>query len=329
ILGGEAAAQRVAIVRSAANDEPLAPLRDYSAPYAAPYTAENVVITTRLGIKLAGTITIPRGRVGGRAPAVVTITGSGAEDRDGESAALPGYRPFRELADTLGKRGIAVLRLDDRGVNGSTAGPAWATSRDFAEDIRAAVMYLRKRPEIDATRIGLVGHSEGAMIAPMVAKTDGQLRGMVLLAGAASTGRDVLSSQQHYIVDTVAKLTGAARTQVLESFRRTTDSTAKAKPWMKFFLEYEPGLMAQQVETPVLILHGETDHQVPSSEAQRLAESFRTAGNHGVTVRLFPQTNHLFVADTSGGFDYAKLPSLRVRREVLGAIADWLHAQFE
>lgn len=290
---------------------------------------EDVVITTRLGIKLAGTLTIPRGRAGGRTPAVVTITRAGPDDRDGSSPDLRGYRPFREIADTLGKRGIAVLRLDDRGVNGSTGGAGAARPNDLAEDIRAAVMYLRKRPEIDATRIGLVGHDEGATVAPIVAKADGQLRGLVLMAGAASAGRDILSSRQRYIVDTVERLTGAARTHALERYRRSTDSAAKASPIMKYFLEYEPASMARQVETPVLILHGETDHQVPSTEAKRLADAFRASGNQGVSVTLFPETNHLFVADANGTADYATLPSLHVRREVLGAIADWFHARFQ
>lgn len=328
LLGGGVPAQNIAIVRSAATDAPLAAARDYSAPRDAPYTSEDVVITTRAGLKLTGTLTIPRGRVSGRAPAIVTITGSGPQDRDGEPPGLRGYRPFRELADTLGKRGIAVLRLDDRGLNGSDAGPPTVTSQDFAEDIQAGVTYLRRRDEIDPTRIGVVGHSEGAMIAPIVAKADGQLRGMVLMAGAASLGRDILLSQQHYIVDTVQRLTGAQRTAALAQYQRNTDSMAKVLPWMKFFLDYEPATLARQVETPVLILHGDTDHQVPAGEAERLATAFRTAGNRSVTVRRFPETNHLFVADASGGFDYARLPSLRVRREVLGAIVDWLATQF-
>jgi dipeptidyl aminopeptidase/acylaminoacyl peptidase len=327
IQGGGVPAQRVSIIRGPGVDAIASARRDYSAPAGAPYTAEEVVVRTAAGIRLSGTLTLPRSR-GDRVPAIVTITGSGPEDRDEESGALKGYRPFRELADTLGRRGIAVLRLDDRGVNGSDVGPQTVTSKDFADDIRAGVAYLRTRSEIDATRIGLVGHSEGAIIAPMVAQSDGQLRAIVLMAGSASPGRDILLSQQHYIVDTVSRLTGAARTAALARYQRATDSLANAMPWMKFFLEFEPASIARQVETPVLILQGESDHQVPASEAQKLAVNFRAAGNRSVTVRLFPETNHLFIADATGGFDYAKLPSLRVRRDVLGAIADWLSAQF-
>ena len=297
---------------------------DAPVPSLVTYTGEDVEFTTRAGIKLAGTLTIPRGRTGDRPPVVVTVTGSGPQDRDGEPAALKGYRPFRELADTLGKRGIATLRLDDRGVGGSAAGPSSATSKDFADDIAAAVTYLRKRPEVSATRIAVVGHSEGAIIAPMVARVDGQLRGIVLMAGSASQGRDILRSQQHYMVDTVQKLRGDARDTAFARYQRNTDSLANAMPWMKFFLEHEPITIARRVETPVLILHGEMDHQVPLSEAERLATGFRSAGNEDVTVRIFPETNHLFVADTTGGFDYTALKSLRVRPAVLGTIVDWL-----
>lgn len=329
VLGGVVPAANVRIARSAATDRSLDVERDAATSVSASTASEDVVIRTRAGLQLSGTLTTPTVRAGVRVPAVVTVTGSGPEDRDGESASLRGYRPFRELADSLGRRGIAVLRLDDRGVNGSDAGPSSATSRDFADDIRAAVAYLRTRRDIDATRIGLVGHREGATIATMVAHTDGQLRGIVLLAGAASTGRDILLSQQHYVVDTVMKLTGAARSSALAARRRTTDSLAKVTPWLASFLAFEPATLARQVETPVLILHGEADHQVPSPEAERLARAFRTSGNRSVTVRLFPATNHLFVADTTGGFDDAKLPSLRVRPAVLGAIGDWLAERFQ
>jgi alpha-beta hydrolase superfamily lysophospholipase len=328
IQGGGLPARGISIVRGGPLDALVASRRDYSAPAGAPYTAEEVVVRTSAGLQLGGTLTIPRGRTTGRAPAVVTITGSGPEDRDEASAALKGYRPFRELADTLGRRGIAVLRLDDRGVNGSDVGPRTVTSQDFADDIRAGVAYLRTRDEIDPARVALVGHSEGGMIAPMIASTDPKLKAIVLMAGTASTGREVLRAQQVYAVDSMAHLSGAARDAALARASSATDSLGASTPWMKFFLEYDPSIVARRVKTPVLILQGATDRQVPPSEADKLAAAFRAGGNSHVTVRLFPQTNHLFVADATGGFDYGKLPSLRVRAEVLGAIADWLDGQF-
>jgi pimeloyl-ACP methyl ester carboxylesterase len=328
IQGGGLPARGLTIVRGGALDALVATRRDYSAPPTAPYTAEDVVVHTVTGLRLSGTLTIPRGRATGRAPAVVTITGSGPEDRDEESTALKGYRPFRELADTLGRRGIAVLRLDDRGVNGSDVGPRTATSQDFADDIRAGVAYLRTRPEIDPARVALVGHSEGGMIAPMIASTDPALKAIVLMAGTASNGREILRGQQVYGVDSMAHLTGAAREAALAQASKATDSLAASTPWMKFFLDYDPSIVARRVKTPVLILQGATDRQVPPSEAEKLAAAFRAGGNSHVVVRVFPETNHLFVADATGGFDYGKLPSFHVRPEVLGAIADWLSEQF-
>jgi len=256
------------------------------------------------------------------------ITGSGLEDRDEALPAVSGYRPFRQIADTLSRHGIAVLRLDDRGMNGSDPGGRDATSMDFADDIRAGVAYLRTRPEIDGDRIALVGHSEGGVIAPMVAATDPRLRAIVLMAGTASPGREILRAQQRYAIDSMQRLTGAARDSAVARAERATAAAAASTPWMRFFLDDDPSARARQVKTPVLILQGETDHQVPPSEAEKLAAAFRAGGNTSVTVRLFPETDHLFVADASGGFDYAKLPSLHVRREVLGAIADWLAARF-
>jgi dipeptidyl aminopeptidase/acylaminoacyl peptidase len=219
-----------------------------------------------------------------------------------------------------------VLRLDDRGMGESDAGSPTVTSADMADDIRAAIAYLRARPEVDTMRIAILGHSEGGVIAPMIAGTDRPIRAIVLLAASASPGRAILSSQQHYVVDTVAKLTGAQRDAALAQYARNTDSVAAVLPWLKWFLENDPSAVARRVSTPVLILQGEADHQVPSPEAAKLAAAFRAGGNRHVTVRMFPETNHLFVTDTTGGFSYEKLPSLAVRNDVLGAIADWLSA---
>lgn len=337
VLGGATPAQGVTIARGPAGGSLAVARVDYGAPANAPYTADEVVVRTPAGIKLTGTLTIPRGRATGRAPAIIAITGSGPEDRDEQSGAIPGYRPFRELADTLGRRGIAVLRLDDRGVNGSDAGPPTATSADYADDIRAGIAYLRSRTEIDGARIGIVGHSEGGIIAPMVASSDSSVRAIVLMAGTASTGRQIVADQNRFVIDSVAHLTGAKRDSAIERARVAADSGAAKSPWEEFFFDYDPAAAARRVtRAAVLILQGETDRQVPPSEAERLAAAFRAGGNRDVTVRLFPATNHLFLADSSGAFvdangrlRYGSLPSLHVRPEVLGTIADWLSARLK
>jgi dipeptidyl aminopeptidase/acylaminoacyl peptidase len=301
---------------------------DYSAPSGASYTAEEVTLRTPSGVRLAGTLTLPKVHPARGAPAVVTITGSGTQERDESLVGIRGYRPFRQLADTLGRRGIAVLRLDDRGIGGSDAGPSGATSADFAKDIEAALAYLRTRRDIDASRLALVGHSEGGMIAPMVAAADPKLHAIVLMAGPAHTGRAILHYQNQYAIDSMLKLSGARRDSALRSVDQKLDSVAAAQPWLRFFLDYDPIATAKRVTQPVLILQGENDRQVTPDQANELAAAFRAGGNRDVTVKLFPQTDHLFLPDPNGNpSGYAQLPSKDVRPEVLGTIADWLVAR--
>ncbi|TVR61855.1 MAG: alpha/beta fold hydrolase [Gemmatimonadales bacterium] len=156
-----------------------------------PYRAEDVRYPNpEAGIELAGTLTVPEGE--GPFPAVALITGSGAQDRD---QSILGHRPFLVLADHLTRQGIAVLRSDDRGVGESGGDFTSATSRDFAGDAAAAVAYLRSRPEVDQERVGLVGHSEGGVIAPMVAVEWGGVDFVVLLASPGLPGAELLAMQ--------------------------------------------------------------------------------------------------------------------------------------
>ena len=322
--------QNVRVVRVEGTRTAAVAKPDYSAPANAPYTAEDVTVRSTGGVTLKGTLTLPVTRPARGAPAVVTITGSGAQTRDEALPGMSGYRPFREIADTLGRLGIAVLRLDDRGAGESDAGPAGPTSADFADDVRAALAYLRSRPEIDGDRLGLVGHSEGGMIAPMVASTDPRLRAIVLMAGPSWTGRTILQYQQRYAADSMLKLTGTARDSALQVMAKSLDSAASAQPWVRFFLDYDPLATAKRVKQPVLVLQGATDRQVTPSQAVELAAAFRAGGNRDVTMKVFPSTNHLFLADPSGNpAGYARLPVKTVRPEVLGAVADWLAAKLK
>jgi len=326
LLGAVIPAQHVTVIRMSGAHPLIARTIDYGAPPGAPYTAQDVTVHTPAGLTFTGTLTLPSARRG-RVPAVVTITGSGAEDRDERISIVEGYRPFWQVADTLARRGIATLRLDDRGVNGSSAGPATATSADFADDIRAALAYLRTRPEIDGSRLALVGHSEGGMIAPMVAATDSSLRGIVLMAGPAYTGRRILDFQQRNGVMNAPGLTPAERTAAVERSAAATDSLIATNAWLRFFASYDPLPTARKVRVPVLILQGETDQQVTPEQADTLAAAFRAGGDRDVTVRKFPVTDHLFVADSVGNpARYGALSTRTVRPEVLGAIADWLVA---
>jgi len=162
-------------------------------PY--PYNEEEVAYENEeAGVKLAGTLTTPRSE--GPFPAVILITGSGQQNRDEE---ILGHRPFLVLSDYLTRRGIAVLRVDDRGVGGSTGNSSQATSEDFAGDVLAGIEFLKSREEIDPARIGLIGHSEGGLIAPIVAVESPDVAFIVLMAGPGITGEEIIYLQSDLI----------------------------------------------------------------------------------------------------------------------------------
>jgi hypothetical protein len=328
ITGGAVPAQglRIVVLEGGAGAMMGMPKPDYSAPPGAPYTAEPVRVPTSMGHRLAGTLTLPSG-ARRPVPAIVTISGSGPQDRDETIPMVRGYRPFREFADALGRRGVAVLRLDDRGTGESEGNLATATSRDFAEDVRAALAWLRSRPEIDGTRLGLVGHSEGGLIAPLVAATDSALKGIVLLAGPAFTGRRILEFQNRYAIDNAPSIPASARDSMFKVALRTIDSLGK-QPWMAYFLDYDPLPTARRVSVPVLVLQGATDQQVTADQAPLLERAFRAGGNRDVTMRVFPETNHLFLVDPNGNpAGYSALRVNTLRPEVLQTLVDWMVAR--
>ena len=165
-------------------------------PY--PYNEEEVTFENKTaGITLAGTLTIPKKT--GKFPAVVLITGSGQQDRD---ETIFNHKPFLVIADYLTRNGVAVLRYDDRGAGKSTGNFSSATTEDFATDALAAVQYLKSREEVDSKKIGLIGHSEGGMIAPMAAVNSSDISFIVLLAGPGVVGKDLLLRQTELILRT-------------------------------------------------------------------------------------------------------------------------------
>jgi dipeptidyl aminopeptidase/acylaminoacyl peptidase len=256
---------------------------------------------------------------------MVTITGSGSQDRDEAISIVKGYRLFRQVADTLARNGIAVLRMDDRGTGGSGGNASQATSADFADDIRAGLEFLRHRPEIDAGRLGLIGHSEGGLIAPMIAADDPALRGIVLMAGPAQSGRQILEYQMGFAIEHDAKLSPTQRDSARHRIPVVIDSVATSLPWMRFFVNHDPLVTARRVRVPTLILQGQTDRQVTAEQAGALAAALRAGGNTRVTVRVFPEANHLFVHDPDGNpAGYTSLPSGAVRSDVLASIVDWI-----
>jgi pimeloyl-ACP methyl ester carboxylesterase len=320
-------AQNLRVVRttSAASVSSAPATIDYGAPANAPYSAEDVVIPTSRGYTLAGTLTRPKGSA--KVPAVITISGSGPQDRDSRISIVPNYAPFRDIADTLGRRGIAVLRFDDRGVgaSGGTSSRATATSADFADDVASVVAYLRTRSEIDGTRIALTGHSEGGFIAPMVAAKDPGIRAIALLAGPAYNGRRVLEFQNENAIKAATQLTDTQRDSIRRTVPKGLDSLAAANAWMGFFMKTEPSAALRRVKQPTLVLQGDTDQQVTPEQADSVATMLKGSGNKLVTVHHFPATNHLFLVDPSGApAGYTSLKDTKMRREVLGALADWM-----
>lgn len=162
-----------------------------------PYLAEEVTFESQ-GLTLVGTLTLPEGT--GPHPAVILISGSGAQDRDGAHPSLPGYRPFRWLADHLSRAGIAVLRFDERGVGASAGEHETATSADFALDNEAALAYLHNRNDIDPEQVGLLGHSEGGLIAAKIAARNPEAAFVISMAGPALPYAEIVVMQTERIL---------------------------------------------------------------------------------------------------------------------------------
>ncbi len=305
---------------------------DYSAPPGAPYTAEDVRIQVGAGdsaFELAGTLTLP---TAGEPPyaAVITISGSGLQNRDEEICPLVvGYRPFRQIAERLAEEGIAVLRVDDRMVGGSGGDATDATTFDFAEDVREEIAWLRERPEIDPNRIALVGHSEGAVIAPMVVNYDPTVAVIVLMAGTAKTGLEVLKYQVTYPILTADGLSDEKKAELAEQAIQQLETTPGQNAWLRYFRAYDPLPAAREVSQPVLILQGELDRQVTADQAGMLATALREGGNDDVEVEVYEGLNHLFLVSKMDGApaEYMTLEDVDVPDYVLDRMATWLAAR--
>jgi fermentation-respiration switch protein FrsA (DUF1100 family) len=311
-----------------------------------PYDVEEVTVENPLaGVRLAGTLTLPRGTA--RHPAVVLISGSGAQDRD---ETIAGHKPFLVLADHLTRHGIGVLRLDDRGVGGSTGDPRTATSEDFASDVIAALGYLAGHTRVDGAKLGLIGHSEGGIIAPMVAMRSKDVAFQVLLAGSGVTGEQLLYEQMAHLgraQGASPEQLAAARAQqerlyeivriesdptVMRDRLRALNGEASAQaltlPWFRFFLTYDPATTLRRVTVPTLALNGEKDVQVPYEQnLPAIKTALEAGGNRDVTVRSFPALNHLFQTSRTGlPAEYGQIEET-MAPVVLDTVTDWITAR--
>lgn len=320
-----------------------------------PYRSEDVTYRNpKSGLTLAGTLTLPEA-TNVRHPAAILVSGSGPQDRDGT---VFGHKPLWVLADRLTREGIAVLRVDDRGVGGSERGDIDPTSADFATDVAAGIAFLRTRADIDPKRIAVVGHSEGGMIAPMVAAEDPSIAAIVLLAGPGLPGRDVLVAQAKALLvarglpeETAAKateqqgkiLTAIAEAPDIESARSSVlaivgidnEATRAAVeqqviPWMVYFLRHDPRPVLARVRCPVLALGGSLDLQVLARDNLPAIEAaLREGGNDDVTTRELPGLNHLFQPAQTGDVAEYERSKITFDESALDEIAGWLRARLD
>lgn len=303
------------------------------------------------GVVLAGTFTKPKS--GGPFPAVLLITGAGPQDRD---ETMSGHKPFLVLADYLTRRGIAVLRVDDRGTAESTGKFDTATTQDFASDAEAGARYLLSRKDVDSKHVGLVGHGEGAIIAAMVAVKMREIAFVVLLAGTAVPGEEVLLAQTEQTEEAAGipdeqidadykigkKLYDMVRAGKSEVELRQALFDLKPKyepfverwqrqlhhletPWLRFFLAYDPAPTLRQLRCPVLALDGEKDMNVVAAQnVPEMKAAFSRAHNHDATVRILPGLNYLFqTAETGFAGEYQTI-SETISPVALDMIGDWI-----
>lgn len=307
------------------------PAPDYAAPAGALWSAEEVRVPVRPAagdtFTLGCTLTKPLG-ARGRLPAVVTLTGSGQQDRDESLWPLvPQYRLFRQVAERLAAAGIATLRCDDRGFGASGGLADSATIADYADDASARLAWLRQRPDVDPRRLALVGHSEGGMTGPIVAARDTTLAALVVMAGPAKPMAAVVRDQFVFRVDAARDLAPADRDSLRSLALRQADEFINAPiPYLRWARDWDPLPTARRVRAPVLILQGALDRQVTAGQADSLGAAIREGGNRDVTVRVFPRLNHLFVVSPTDGSpsEYAALSDVTVPAEVLDTLAAWL-----
>lgn len=312
------------------------------------------------GVTLGGTLTIPEGE--GPFPAVLLITGSGAQDRD---ETLAEHHPFAVWADQLARQGIASLRADDRGVGQSTGILTEATYDQLANDVLSGVSLLQERAHIEASKVGVVGHSEGASIATLSAVKSENVSFVVMLAGPGTTGRVVLLDQAEAILGvsgvptdrlTTHRMAHAQALDALDKDVATQRSAFKKMvsiqvdiaadllgqprpadlnpivdgalaavntPWFRELVAYDPRVTLAEVNVPVLAVNGSKDLQVlPTPNLEGIRASLDH--NEDATVMEFPGLNHLFQHADKGTMDEYGMIDETVAPEVIDAVSAWL-----
>jgi alpha/beta superfamily hydrolase len=273
-------------------NRPQEPIKPYS------YFEENVSFTNKdANITLAGTFTRPNGNK--KYPVAILISGSGPQDRD---ETISKHKPFLVLADYLTKQGIAVLRYDDRGFGASTGNHSNATTYDFALDVISAMDYLRTRDDVDANKIGLIGHSEGGIIAPLVANKSKDVAFIISLAGTGISGTELsviqsktmrpfpvpdevvyekaireaieIAKQKKDVSEIKPELKAHYNETIAPILKNlgvpngkmneiiTSLVAMRTTKWVRYFYDYNPADEYEKVNCPVLSLNGSLDTQV-------------------------------------------------------------------
>jgi len=348
--------------RSTDKEKELKRPQEPKKPY--PYFEEHLKFTNPVDkITLAGTLTIPKDKA--NCPAVVLISGSGAQNRNEE---ILGHKPFLVLADHLTRNGIAVLRYDDRGTAESEGDFSTGTAYDFSTDAEAAFNYLSSRKEINGSRIGLIGHSEGGMIAPMIAARNKNVGFLVLLAGTGVRGDQIILTQSVLIgqangIPTEELLKGRevnkgafdlvldtlkndSLEQVLTRYFYAQDNSEIEKtdsgsletlvkrnvqtlinPQIKYFIRYDPRPALSKVTCPILALNGEKDLQVePEENIEAIRIAVEAGGNTQLTTKIFPRLNHLFQECKTGSINEYGVIEQTLSPNVLLDISKWINS---
>lgn len=316
-----------------------------------PYRSEDVAIPNEAdGITLAGTLTLPE--TTGKCKAVIIVSGSGAQDRNNTFFE---HKTYLVLADYLSRQGIAVLRMDDRGVGQSEGNAATACLPDAISDTRAAIAYLKTRPEIHPDSIGIIGHSEGAFVAFTLAAT-GETPFIISLAGGGVNGSELLLMQRAALLKAnganddfinlyngymrqaqdIVLQTGtpeACMQRLAQVLAGTSLAGQEASLTAQLFnpakielMKYDPAYDFQQIKCPVLALNGTKDCQVPIENLEKIKEGISANGNTHVTIISYPGLNHMFQpAQTGLPVEYSDIEET-ISPQVLKDIAQWLKA---
>ena len=268
-----------------------------------PYTTEEVAFhNLDAHVTLAGTLTYPVGyKPGKRIPVVLMVTGSGPQSRD---EGVFDHKPFLVLSDFLARNGIASLRYDDRGVGQSTGSFKGNTTRDFYEDAKAGLNWLRKTRRFKS--VGLLGHSEGGLIA--------------FMAGPGIQGDTLLAEQ----VNSNLKIYGQQPTQSVQKLRRELAAQPQ-DPWMSYFIDCDPASYIRQIKIPMMAMNGSKDLQVLPQSNLRSIRELQKSGNPKSLIKEYPGLNHLFQHCTTGGSNEYYQIEETISPEVLSDIATWIN----